>query len=83
MVYRVLGRLLWKGALGRADVVILHRGAPRDRKLIPGSRITEVKKSYLVCRDGANRKVTIPLHRVLEVRLDGRQIWKRAGKAQA
>jgi uncharacterized protein (UPF0248 family) len=92
MVYRVLGRLLWRGGLERAKVVILHRGAPGDRKTIPGSRITEVKKSYLVCRDetgvssalygrGTDRQVTIPLHRVLEVRLDGRQIWKRAGKA--
>ena len=95
MVYRILGRLLWKGGLERADIVILHRGSPGDRKVIPGSRITEVKKSYLVYRDdnytrvfsartygkGADRQVTIPLHRVLEVRLDGRQVWKRAGKA--
>jgi uncharacterized protein (UPF0248 family) len=95
MVYRVLGRLLWKGGLGRAEVVILHRGSPGDRKAIKGSRISEVKRSYLVLRDdshkgllsargygsGADRNVTIPLHRVLEVRVDGRQVWKRAGKA--
>ncbi len=95
MVYRVLGRLLWKGGLERAEIVILHRGSPGDRKTIPGSRITGVKKSYLVYRNGnytrassargygrgADRQVTIPLHRVLEVRLDGRQVWKRAGKA--
>lgn len=93
MVYRVLGRLLWRGGLERSEVVILHRGAPGGRKTVAGSRITDVKKGCLVYRNdtrvfsarsygkGADRQVTIPLHRVLEVRLDGRQIWKRAGKA--
>jgi uncharacterized protein (UPF0248 family) len=80
MVYRVLGRLLWRGRLGEAEVVILHRGAPQDRKTIPGSRIVSVRKSCFVYKDGGGRETTIPLHRVLEVRLKGKAEWKRKEK---
>jgi uncharacterized protein (UPF0248 family) len=80
MVDRVLGRLLWKGMMDRAEVIILHRGAPGDRKAVKGSQIREVKKSFLVT-DSAEGEAVIPLHRVMEVRLDGKPVWKRAGKA--
>ncbi len=81
MVYRVLGKLLWKGELDRAEVVILHRGMPGDRRIVPGSRISSVKKGYILVRDGRGEESTIPLHRILEVSLDEKQIWKRTGKA--
>ena len=80
MVYGVLGRLLWKGRLGDTEVVILHRGAPEDRKVVSGSSIVSVRKSCLVYRDNSGRETTIPLHRVLEVRLDGKPEWKRKEK---
>jgi uncharacterized protein (UPF0248 family) len=85
MVYRVLSKLLWSGDLGRAGILIIHRGAPGDRKLIPGGLVIQVKRGHIVCRnqdaEEPDREVTIPLHRILEVRLDGRAVWKRAGKA--
>jgi uncharacterized protein (UPF0248 family) len=94
MVYGVLGRLLWRGELDKAEIVIIHRGAPGDSKIIPGGLVTHVKRSHLIYRGNnitgalsakttgkeAERQVTIPLHRVLEVRLDGKKIWKRARK---
>jgi uncharacterized protein (UPF0248 family) len=81
MVYQVLGKLLWKGGLGKAEVVILHRGAPGNKKIIFGRDISEVKRSYFVYRNQAGEETTIPIHRILEVRHEGKQVWKRAGKA--
>jgi len=76
MVYRVLSKLKWVGGLEDCEIVILHRGAPGNRKTIPGKDVTEVKKSYFYYK---NKKETcIPLHRVLEVRLKGKVIWKSA-----
>ena len=82
MVYRVLGRLLWRGGLERAEVVILHRGAPGDRKVIPGRQVTSVKRGYLLYRNDSGEEIIIPLHRVLEVRLNGETLWKRKEKPQ-
>lgn len=81
MVYRVLGKLLWKGGLERAEIAIVHRGAPGDVKVIEGSRVDEVKSGYLTYTNRFGEDTVIPLHRVLEVRLDGKQLWKRARKA--
>ena len=81
MVYHVLGRLAWKGGIEKVDIVILHRGAPDDRKTVHGRDITSVKKGHFVYTDITGRETTIPLHRILEVRVDGKAVWKRAPKA--
>jgi uncharacterized protein (UPF0248 family) len=75
MVYRVLSRLKWVGGLEDCEVVIVHRGAPGNRKTISGKKITEVKRSYFYHRNG--RDTCIPLHRILEVRVRGKVIWSR------
>lgn len=81
MVYGTLSRLKWVGGLEDCEIVIVHRGAPDDRKVIPGKKVTEIKKSYFYYRNGRNgRETCIPLHRVLEVRLEGKVIWKRMTK---
>jgi uncharacterized protein (UPF0248 family) len=78
MVYGTLSRLKWVGGLEECEIVILHRGAPGDRKVIPGKKVTEIKKSYFYYRNGS--ETCIPLHRILEVRLEGKVIWKRMTK---
>lgn len=80
MVFQTLNRLKWGHRLPEATVVILHRGAPEDRKTVLGSSITEVKKGYfLYVQDG--EEIHIPNHRVLEIRLQGEAIWRKHGKA--
>jgi len=76
MVFQALNRLKWQGLLARAEITIIHRGAPGDRMLIEGSSITELKKSYF-CYQSGGRETHIPLHRVVEIRLDGKLIWSR------
>ncbi|MCX6814331.1 MAG: RNA repair domain-containing protein [Candidatus Aenigmarchaeota archaeon] len=80
MVFQVLNRLKWKGGLEKCEIIILHRGAPGDRKTIYGSHVTEIRRSYFSYKNG--REITIPLHRILEVRLEEKMIWKRKEKPQ-
>lgn len=78
MVFQVLNKLKWKGGLDRCEIIILHRGTPGDRKTIHGSRVTEIRRSYFSYKNG--RETTIPLHRILEVRLEEKTLWKRKEK---
>lgn len=52
-------------------VLIIHRGAPNDEKLIDGASITQVKKSGFFYRE-AGKEVFIPAHRIKEVRSKSR-----------
>jgi uncharacterized protein (UPF0248 family) len=79
MAFGTLNRLKWTGRLSSCSVVILHRGAPGDRKVINGGDITELKKSCFTY-SSSGRECTIPLHRVLEIRADGDTLWRRRTK---
>jgi len=80
MAFEALNRLKWKGGLERCEIVILHRGAPGDRKAIPGSTVTEIKRSYFSYKNG--KETTIPLHRIREIRLEEKILWKRNQEKQ-
>jgi len=76
VVFDTLNRLKWTGKLGNCSVTILHRGAPGDRKVIGGEQITQIKRGHFYYTSN-NREILIPLHRVLEVSVDGESVWKR------
>lgn len=79
MVNNILNKLKWVGGIKQSEIVILHRGAPEDRKIIPGKNVTEIKKSYFHYKeDGSGRETYIPLHRILEIRSGKNIIWKRS-----
>jgi uncharacterized protein (UPF0248 family) len=80
MAFEVLNRLKWKGGLERCEILIIHRGAPGDRKTIRGSQVTGLDRHYFWYKNG--RETTIPLHRIREVRLDEKLIWKRKEKPE-
>jgi len=79
MVFQVLNRLKWKGGLEKCEIIILHRGAPGDRKTIQGSKITGLDRHYFWYKNG--RETTIPLHRIQEIRLEEKILWKRNPKS--
>ena len=70
--FDILNKLKWTNQLDRAEIVILHRGAPDDRKTISGKEIIELGRDRFLTQDSC-----IPLHRVLEVRLEGKTLWRR------
>lgn len=75
MVQDLMGKLKWTGKLKDAEIIIRHRGAPQNRKSLAGEKITEVKKSYFLYTN--DKETFIPFHRVMEVRVNGKQVWKR------
>jgi len=79
MVFETLNKLRWTGKLPITQVIILHRGAPANKKIIQGCQITQVKKSYFYYKEGkgGNTEKFIPLHRVLKIIVDGEGVWKR------
>jgi uncharacterized protein (UPF0248 family) len=81
MVFQALNRLKWKGGLENCEIIILHRGAPGDIKTIRGSQVTGLDRHYFWYKNG--RETTIPLHRIQEVRLEGKPVWKRKEKPKA
>jgi len=76
----VLLRLMWDPRLRIEDyeVLIRHRGAPGDVKVIPGSSIRRVGRGFFVYDEGGV-EVHIPYHRVLEVRGRGGEVVFRRG----
>lgn len=72
----ILGRLKWGGSLKECEIVIRHRGAPDDQMSISGDKVTEIKRSYFsyMSEEG---EVTIPMHRILEVRRGLKTLWQK------
>jgi uncharacterized protein (UPF0248 family) len=76
MVFQTLNKLKWKGELDKAEIVFVHRGARDDRKSISGSKVISIKRSHFYFKDN-DHETFIPNHRVLEIRKEGKVIWKR------
>lgn len=79
----VLNREKWasRGGLRDVEVVILHRGAPGDTKIISGSSITDVAPRAMVVQEGGEETV-IPYHRVRIIRRGDTIIWQRSAKGK-
>ena len=76
MAFQTLNRLKWTGRLMNCEVTFLHRGAPGDRKTVSGTQITEVKKGYFSF-ESRGWETTIPMHRILEIGVDGETVWEK------
>lgn len=73
----VLNKLKWhEGNLERAKILILHRGATNDRKVISGAEIASLPRGYMVVR-GMEGKLEIPYHRILQIEVNGKIIWSK------
>ncbi|ACX73057.1 Protein of unknown function DUF504 [Methanocaldococcus vulcanius M7] len=64
----ILNKILWhpKYKKEEFELVILHRGAKNNKKVIPLENV-DIKGSYIVYED-----TYIPLHRILMIRKKGR-----------
>lgn len=76
-VYDILNKLKWADRLETCEIVILHRGAPGDRKVISGGNVTQVKKRNFQYTDERGEETFIPYHRVREVKIKGRVVWRK------
>lgn len=72
-----LNELKWhQDALDRVVVWYRHRGAPDDRRAVPGTQILELGRSFLRIH-GPHGGTSIPYHRVLVIERDGKPVWRR------
>jgi uncharacterized protein (UPF0248 family) len=75
----ILNRLRWVSS-EKADEYLItyrHRGAPGDVKQVKASEMLKLGKSYFTL-PSESEEVTIPFHRILEIRntATGTVIWR-------
>lgn len=80
----ILNRLRWDSSENAERYVVTyrHRGAPGDMKRVKASEIRKLGKSYFTLPSESDEEVTIPFHRILEIRnrTTGTVIWRSRKK---
>ena len=72
----VLNRLRWGGdRLPEAVIYYIHRGAPGDTMVMPGSDILRLGRSFF-----ATSTATIPYHRIRKIMMGDEVIFLRKEK---
>lgn len=70
----ILNELKWREDrnLSLAEIWYVHRGAPNDTKIISGSEILDLERSFMVLKEAS-----IPYHRIFKIIYDGKVIFDR------
>ena len=73
----LLNELKWKQGytLENVEITYVHRGAPKNRKIISGTDITEIGKSFLY-----TNTATIPYHRISKISYNNEIVYERHEK---
>lgn len=73
-----LNKLKWHPdfEIKNAEITIVHRGAPRDRKTLSGANVLDIGSGFLMI-ESEDKEVRIPYHRIVEIKILGETIWKR------
>jgi len=73
----VLNKLKWQSAdLKDSKITIVHRGAPRNIRIIDGADIIELGHSFMrvVSPEG---EAEIPYHRIIQIEAHGKILWQK------
>ena len=64
----ILNKLKWHPSKKFEDyeIIILHRGAPKDIKVIPTKLVTNLRKSFFHYKEN-EEEIMIPYHRILKI----------------
>lgn len=70
----VLNELKWRGkrSLGEAKIYYVHRGAPGDYRVMSGSEIEELNRSFI-----KTDEAQIPYHRVFKIEYEKNIIFEK------
>ncbi len=71
MIRDEINRVLWSGSLEGYTLVIWDRF--KGLTEIPFTSISRVDRNYVYLKDDT----VIPIHRVMEIKKNGRTIWRR------
>ncbi len=70
----ILNELKWryKSSLEEAKIYYVHRGAPDDYRIMDGSEIEELNRSFI-----KTEEAQIPYHRIFKIEYEGEIIFER------
>ncbi|MDI6707582.1 MAG: RNA repair domain-containing protein [Candidatus Thermoplasmatota archaeon] len=68
----ILNKLKWTKDIKKAEIWYLHRGAKNDTKIISGSEILALGKSFF-----ETGEASIPYHRIRKIFYDNELVWER------
>ncbi len=72
----IFNEIKWRFDLRRCKVYYIHRGAPGDTKIVEGSAIKNIDRSFLIL-EGVVEDVYIPYHRIFRIVYDGMPVYER------
>ncbi|MDD5474754.1 MAG: RNA repair domain-containing protein [Candidatus Methanoperedens sp.] len=72
----MLNEIKWRFDLSKCLVYYIHRGAPGDIKIVEGSTIKSIDRSFLIL-EGFVNDVYIPYHRIFRIDYGGLPVYAR------
>jgi len=73
LLRNILNKIKWTEGLEGVEIIILHRGAYENKKVIKGEEIKDIAPRAIICKDDT----IIPYHRVLCIKKNGVIIWSK------
>ena len=81
-IREILNKIFWDSRYRKEnyEIIFLHRGANRNRRIIPFERIKNIQPSWFIYIDEKKNEIIIPFHRILEIRnvQTGEFIWRKS-----
>ncbi|MFZ2410935.1 MAG: RNA repair domain-containing protein [Candidatus Methanoperedens sp.] len=75
----MFNEIKWRFDLRTCKIYYIHRGAPGNVKVVTGSAIKNIDRSFLVL-EGVMDDVYIPYHRIFRIEFDDQIIFERPKK---
>ena len=75
----IFNEIKWRFDLRMCKIYYIHRGAPDDTKIVDGSAIKNIDRSFLIL-EGVKEDVYIPYHRIFRIEFNNRIIFERIKK---
>jgi uncharacterized protein (UPF0248 family) len=72
----IFNEIKWRFDLAKCKIYYIHRGAPGDMKIVDGSIIKNIDKSFLVIQ-GVGEDAYIPYHRITRIDYEDKLIFDR------
>ncbi|MCX9026245.1 MAG: RNA repair domain-containing protein [Candidatus Methanoperedens sp.] len=72
----IFNEIKWRFDLSKCKIYYIHRGAPGNMKIVEGSAIKNIDRSFLVL-ESAVEDVYIPYHRIFRIEFDGVPVYER------
>ncbi len=72
----ILNEIKWRFDLRRCKVHHIHRGVPGDIRIVEGSAIKNIDRSFLILESVVG-EVYIPYHRIVSIEFDNQMIFER------